>query len=275
MTARKTADQDPTHLLELARAGDMQALEDLLQALQPQIYRFGMKMCRQSEDAEDVVQDTMLTLARSFRDFRGASSISTWLYTIARSFCIKKRRKSKFAPKVEESLDDLSAAAASAVQSRAPDPEAQAESRETWQQVQAAIRALEPGQREVLMLRDVEGLKAREVAEVVGISVAAVKSRLHRARAELRGHLAAAPSVARPGCPDIRKVFSEHLEGDLSPDICASMEVHIAGCPLCAAECDGLQATLNACSSAPCEVPAEVQERLRAGLREALRTLPG
>jgi len=274
MTATETTDQDPTHLLELARAGDMQALEELLQALQPQIYRFGMKMCRQSEDAEDVVQDTMLTLARSFRDFRGASSISTWLYTITRSFCIKKRRKSKFAPKVEESLEELHSKTANAVQSSEPGPEAQAESKETWEHVQTAIRALDPGYREVLMLRDVEGLKAREVAEVVGISVPAVKSRLHRARAELRDHLAAAPIVSRPGCPDIRKVFSEHIEGDLSPDICATMEAHIADCPMCASECTGLQATLNACSSAPCEVPAEIQERLRAGLREALRSLP-
>ena len=57
-----------------------------------------MKMCRDPEDAQDVLQDTLLAMARGVRDFRGASSISTWLYTIARSFCIKKRRRSKFAP---------------------------------------------------------------------------------------------------------------------------------------------------------------------------------
>src|SRR5258708_3072788 len=91
-------------LLELSRAGDGKALEALLERHQAQIYRFGMKMCRDPEDAKDVLQDTLLAMARGVRDFRGASSISTWLYTIARSFCIKKRRKSKFAPE-ERSLD--------------------------------------------------------------------------------------------------------------------------------------------------------------------------
>src|SRR5581483_2651932 len=83
-------------LLADARAGDKQALETLLERHQAQVYRFGMKMCRNPEDAKDVLQETLLAMARSVRDFRGASSISTWLYTIARSFCIKKRKRSKF-----------------------------------------------------------------------------------------------------------------------------------------------------------------------------------
>lgn len=86
-------ESDTSQLLERARGGDAAALEALLRAVQPQLYRFSMKMCRHTEDAEDVLQDSMMTLARSFRDFRGASSLSTWLFTIARSFCIKKRRK--------------------------------------------------------------------------------------------------------------------------------------------------------------------------------------
>ncbi len=99
-------------LLAEARAGDRHALEVLLERHQAQVYRFGLKMCRDPEDAKDVLQDTLLAMARGVRDFRGASSISTWLYTIARSFCIKKRRRSKFAPEEERSLDtDLTAEA--------------------------------------------------------------------------------------------------------------------------------------------------------------------
>ena len=64
-------------LLERARAGDRQALEALLERHQAQVYRFGMKMCRDPEDAKDVLQDTLLSMARGLRDFRGASSIST------------------------------------------------------------------------------------------------------------------------------------------------------------------------------------------------------
>lgn len=262
---------DASQLLERAREGDEEALEQLLSAVQPQLYRFSMKMCRHTEDAEDVLQDSMLTLARSFRDFRGASSLSTWLFTIARSFCIKKRRKSKFAPEREESLEQLAPTERATIQSEAPGPHEHAESAEVWQQVQAAIGRLEPAYREVLVLRDIEGLRAKEVAEVVGITVPAVKSRLHRARTQLREKLAATPYRRRPGCPDIRKVFSQHLEGDLSPDICSTMEAHVASCPACAAECDGLKAALNACATAPCEVPAEVQRRVRTALHQALQ----
>src|SRR5512145_2588145 len=98
----ETTDQD---LLAGAQRGDPKALDDLLQRHQRRVYRFGLKMCRDPEDAKDVLQDTLIAAARSIRDFRGASSVSTWLYTIARSFCIKRRRRSKFAPEHEESLD--------------------------------------------------------------------------------------------------------------------------------------------------------------------------
>src|SRR5512138_1773902 len=92
-------------LLDAARAGDSHALETLLERHQAEVYRFGMKMCRDPEDAKDILQDTLLAMARGVRDFRGASSLSTWLYTIARSFCLKKRRRSKFAPEEERSLE--------------------------------------------------------------------------------------------------------------------------------------------------------------------------
>lgn len=259
---------DAASLLERAREGDPRALEALLREVQPQLYRFSMKMCRHTADAEDVLQDSMMTLARSFRDFRGASSLSTWLFTIARSLCIKKRRKSKYAPEREESLEQLAPVEQGRLQTAIPDPHEQAESAEIWQQVQSGIQRLEPPYREVLVLRDIEGLSANDVAEIVEISVAAVKSRLHRARAQLRQQLTETPYRSQAGCPDIRKVFSEHLEGDLSPDICSLMEAHVANCEPCASECHGLKAALNACSAAPCEVPEAVQQRVHEALRK-------
>ena len=84
-------------LLEAARAGDADALEALLGRYQGPVLRFSRKMCRDTEDARDVLQETLLAMARGIRAFRGGSSLSTWLYTIARSHCIKKRRRSKFA----------------------------------------------------------------------------------------------------------------------------------------------------------------------------------
>ena len=94
-------------LLAAARSGDKDALETLLLRYQPRVYRFGMKMCGDTDDAKDVLQETLLAMARGVRDFRGASSLSTWLYTIARSFCIKKRRRSRFAPAEQQSLDTV------------------------------------------------------------------------------------------------------------------------------------------------------------------------
>lgn len=178
-----------TELLEAARAGDDTALEALLERHQAQVYRFGLKICRDPEDASDVLQDTLLAMARGVRDFRGASSLSTWLYTVARSFCIKKRRKSKFAPE-ERSLDTDVGVDASCLADTAKSPDDALLGKQVEDALESAFRALEPMYREVLVLRDVEGLSAPEVAQVLGISTQAVKSRLHRARIAVRERVA-------------------------------------------------------------------------------------
>jgi RNA polymerase sigma-70 factor, ECF subfamily len=268
-------DQADHQLLERARAGDAAALEELLGRHQARVYRFGMKMCRDPEDAKDVLQDTLLAMARSVRDFRGASSISTWLYTVARSFCIKKRRKSKFAPDEQRPLDadDVLEAA-----DPAPSPHDALASKRVEHAIERAIDALEPMYREVLVLRDVEGLTAPEVAEVLGISAQAVKSRLHRARLSVRSHLAPLldiPSNApnAPGtCPDVLDLFSRHLEDEISAEVCRDMERHLEACPRCRGACDSLKRTLALCraTSASAEVPTAVQSSVQIALRNFL-----
>jgi RNA polymerase sigma-70 factor (ECF subfamily) len=269
------ADED---LLASIRAGDDSAIGTLLARHAPSIYRFGLKMCRDPEDAKDVLQETLLAAARGVRDFRGASSLSTWLYTVARSFCIKKRRSSKFAPKDTVSLDDRDASAEPRSSERAPDDAAA--DRELSGLLEAAIRALEPASREVLVLRDVEGLTAPEVAEVLGVSVEAVKSRLHRARAEVRAKIeerlpSAEQARQRPataGCPDVVELFSRFLEGEIGARECEAMQAHVATCKRCNAACDSLKHTLALCRAEPRgEVPLDVQELVRKALREAFR----
>src|SRR6187549_2635526 len=158
---------DDLQLLERARAGQQDALEQLLERHQSQVYRFGMKMCRDPEDAKDVLQETLLSVARNVRDFRGGSSISTWLYTIARSFCIKKRRKSKFAPEDERSLETAAPADAGKLAARTATPDEALASKQVERALEQAIAELEPMYREVLLLRDAEGLTAAEAAEVL------------------------------------------------------------------------------------------------------------
>jgi RNA polymerase sigma-70 factor (ECF subfamily) len=265
-------------LLEAARRGDAKSLEALLERHQEQVYRFGMKMCRDEEDARDVLQDTLLAMARSVRDFRGASSISTWLYSIARGFCIKKRRRSKYAPETERSLDSEADPEASALADPGRGPDEELAGKEVRRALEEAIGGLEPMYREVLVLRDVEGLSAPEVAEVLGIGVAAVKSRLHRARASVRELVApllgipAAPAAAAPGgCPDVLDLLSRHLEGEISAEVCADMERHVEACGRCRGACESLKRTLALCRTTPsAPVPRAVQDSVRASVRKFL-----
>ncbi len=267
-------EHDDAALLDRARAGDRGALEDLLERHQRRVYRFGLKMCRDPEDAKDVLQETMLAVARTVKDFRGAASVSTWLYTIARSFCLKKRRRSKFAPEQEESLEARAPGEeARQVPDAARGPDEELAGRQIEAALEQAIGGLEPMYREVLVLRDVEGLTAPEVAEIMGLTIEAVKSRLHRARIAVRE--AVAPLLGVPGaapaagCPDVVELFSRHLEGEISASLCAEMEKHLADCPGCRSRCDSLQRTLAVCRSAPLpEVPKAVQADVRRALRQ-------
>jgi RNA polymerase sigma-70 factor (ECF subfamily) len=269
--------EDPSDLVRAAQAGDEAALQALLERYQPQIYRFGMKMCADTEDARDILQETLLAAARTLPGFRGASSVSTWLYAIARSFCIKKRRRSVFAPEIVSA--DAEGPVARAVADPSADPEQSLARREIAGALEAAMAALDPEYREVMVLRDVEGLRAAEVARVTGLSVAAVKSRLHRARAAVRARLAplltpaaaGLPSGGHEVCPDVATTLSRHLEGEIGADACAEMERHVASCPRCAAACDALRETLRLCGTTPAPaVPEALQESIRRGIRGLL-----
>ncbi len=239
-------------------------------------------MCRDPEDAKDVLQDTLLAAARTMRDFRGASSVSTWLYTIARSFCVKKRRRSKFAPEHEESLEAEPDGEVRSIADPGRGPDETLAGKQIEAALERAIGSLQPMYREVLVLRDVEGLTAPEVAEVLGITVEAVKSRLHRARVSVRESIApllgipeeaprAAATEGAAGCPDILQLFSKHLEGEISANVCAEMERHLGKCARCAGRCESLRRTLALCKNEPLpEVPAPVQATVRTALRQFL-----
>ncbi len=270
---------EPTdaELLAAARRGDAEALDSLLARYQARIYRFGMKMCRDPADAEDVLQETLLAMARGVREFRGASSLSTWLYSVARSYCVKKRRKSGFAPDQQESIERGGRDEACQVADPGAGPEDVLLGREIEVALARAIASLDHEHREVFLLRDVEGLKAAEVAEVVGSSVSAVKSRLHRARQRVRETIVVLLDEREARnesdtCPDIVETYSRYLESDIGPEVCKEMEQHVEACATCRHTCDSLKRTLSLCQSLPdLEVPAEVQRAIRASLRKLVR----
>ena len=270
---------DPTDqtLVNAARRGDPEALEALLERYAPAVYRFGVKMCGNPEDAKDVLQETLIAAVRGLREFRGDSSPATWLYAVARSFCAKKHRVSKFAPANTVSLEERGAADTPAA---GPMPEEVVANRELAELLDRELDSLEPSYREVLLLRDVEGLTAPEVAEVLGVSTDAVKSRLHRARAELRSRLEpllpAEERLERVGkradCPEIIGVFSRYLEGEIGAEECAEMDRHVASCDRCLAGCASLKHTLALCrrsSSSP--VPPEIQALVKTALGDLVK----
>ena len=158
-------------LLTAARLGDAAVLEALLVRYQPHLYRFGLRMCGSAEDAGDVAQESLISMARSLRDFRGESSVSSWLYTIARRFCLKKRRRSKFAPVREESLDAPDTGIAQRIADPAPSPEQTATSGELAAALTRAIDALDPIYREVLVLRHLERQPVRHQRGLPGLQV--------------------------------------------------------------------------------------------------------
>jgi len=176
------------------KSGKPEDLERALETLQEIVYGFGMKVCGVREDAEDTAQETLLRLARQLKEFPDARALAVWLYKVARSQCLMSRRKSKFAPAQMLSLDALmpkeSGAAAPAIKSWEITPEEIVLNKELRGKLEDAVLALPPHYRLVLILRDMEQLDTREVAEVMGISEETAKMRLHRARVSLRNALA-------------------------------------------------------------------------------------
>lgn len=259
-------------LMEASRSGDDKALDELLSRHEKQVYRFGLRMCGSEEDAKDVLQETLLAAFRGIHAFRGDAELSTWLYQVARTHCYRLHRRRAGAPEEFQPLDSPAAAHVAAAEAT---PDMASQARQIGAVLQAAILALPEEQREVLLLRDVEGLTAEEAAQVVGIEVRALKSRLHRARLQLRGHLSTllgegAQSDAQ-GCPELAQELSEFAAQEVDQATCVRLEDHLSRCPRCAQACESLKRTVSLCRRIPGdEVPAPVRAAVRQALSRAL-----
>lgn len=256
-------------LLLQAQAGDSAAVDEILSRHEQKVFRFGLRMCGNEEDARDVLQETLLAAFQNVKGFRGDAKLSTWLYQIARSFCLRSRRRTVGEPERVLPLENLEAAA---VPSEQAQPDAQAQAREIGAILQSAMLTLSDAHREALILRDVEGLSAEEAAGVIGIEVGALKSRLHRARMELREKLAG--FLGREGeltgaapCPELADELAAYAAEEIDQSTCARIEEHLKRCKRCAAACETLQRTVSLCRQIPGdEVPAPVRAAVRAAL---------
>jgi RNA polymerase sigma-70 factor (ECF subfamily) len=175
-----TAFGDPTPedsaLIEAARAGDPLALELLLRRRRVEVVRYAVRLCVSPQDAEDATQEALLALSRSIHALRELAALSSWLFLAVRTHCYRlARRTLRYALTLE---GDLAL--------EGPDPEEQLVDRQLRRRISAILSDLEPALRDVLVRRDVLGQTAPEAARALGISVEALKSRLHRARAEVK-----------------------------------------------------------------------------------------
>jgi len=168
-------------LLDAAASGDDDALEILVRRYHDRVHRFGVRVCRDGVDADDAVQEAFLKLSRRPDVARDPSALS-WLMSVVRHACMRLMRPFlRERARLGDPVEDVER-----VPSTDLDPQAALERWRLVHAVHQAIAALERPYREVLVLRDVEGLEGEEVCRALGLGEAAMKSRLHRARRQVR-----------------------------------------------------------------------------------------
>jgi RNA polymerase sigma-70 factor, ECF subfamily len=184
-------------LIARAAAGDADALDALMTEYSPRVYRLAYGITRSVPDAEEVVQDVFLQIINKGAGFEGRAALGSWIYRITTNLSLNKRRGKR--RELETSLDELlptyladghrGGDRAFLVADWSSTPERELLSGESRRLVEAAIDRLPEHYRAVLVLRDVEELSNEEVSQIVGDTVPAVKTRLHRARMALREEL--------------------------------------------------------------------------------------
>ena len=189
----KIRQDDDFDLIQAINAGQSELFPELVRRYERKLYSFGMRMCRDARDTEDMVQDTFINVFKYLKDFRYETKFKNWLYRIATSTCLKKKRKSKYAPERELSLDDFIPDENAEIPVQVPGwasiPLDQLLNEELSAVINEGVASLPEKYRLVLVLRDMEGFNTAETAQVLGLTTENIKVRLHRARLFLREKL--------------------------------------------------------------------------------------
>ena len=187
---------DYAALLVAAQGGNQAAMERLLMKAQEIAYRFSLLVCGHADDADDAMQEALLKTYRHAAQIKEPAAFKTWLYRTVKNACLISRRRRVDEPARLQSLDEMTVGPDGSLQridaeDQGRRPDQVLENTRLRQSLHRALQTLQPESRLIVFLREVEGLSTRDVAEVVGISEANVKTRLHRARLSLRRHLEA------------------------------------------------------------------------------------
>ena len=263
--------------MQLLQRGDDAALEQALALLQNTVFSFSMRVCGQREDAEDTMQEVLLKSVPYLPKFDSPKALVVWLYKVAKNRCLMSRRRSKFAPNPDLSLEELM-----------PDrkemerlsgggrinPEIFAIRSEEAGRLRQAIQRLPPQYRIVLVLRDMEGLTDEEVAEITGLRSGTVRVRLHRARLfvrkelmktgrrlpekDVRSRALRTPVGEQPRPARCKALFAElsnYLDERLDDSLCEELQKHLDGCAPCKAFLASLETTILECRQSPVQAP--------------------
>jgi RNA polymerase sigma-70 factor (ECF subfamily) len=187
---RNYAGESDEALVRLAQDGDNRGFDELVRRYQDRVYRLAFKILRHEEDAAEALQEAFLSAYRGLGNFKAESTFSTWLYRVATNAALMRYRRRREAHiSLEQSQSPNDSAEPLAVPDWSAQPLQELLDSETRQVMERAVLRLPEDLRTVFLLRDVEELSNAEVAEILDLSVPAVKSRLHRARKGLREDL--------------------------------------------------------------------------------------
>lgn len=274
------------------------SVERALELLQGTVFSFSMKVCGQREDAEDTMQEVLVKSLPYLAKFENPRALLVWLYKVAKNRCLMSRRRSKFAPLKDLSLDELMPDRGELRRLRESgplNPESLAIRSQQARRLREAIQRLPPPYRIILVMRDMEGLSDEEVGEITGLRTGTVRVRLHRARLYVRKELAnqwaqgnrppkrlqkaagRAPQVHEPRSGSCKAMFAElsdYLDEQLDDSMCEQFERHLKGCQPCEAFLRSLESTILQLRRLPPERFHRASAvKLRRQLTEQLRSL--
>jgi RNA polymerase sigma-70 factor (ECF subfamily) len=179
----------------MIRKDDPGAFDQLVARYGDRLFAYGMRVCGEREDARDVFQDTLLQAFRSLKTLKEPQAMRSWLYRVVSNACLMKRRKGKYAPRRELSLEELMPGNPDQASIEIPDvsnlPDDAAARHEMQAAVRKAIGELPANYRDVIVLRDLDQLSTREAATALDLPESTIKMRLHRARIMVRNQLVA------------------------------------------------------------------------------------
>lgn len=195
LNRKRKAQFDDTHLIDRLKAGDEEALEALFNRYSTKLYNVAQKILGEVADAEEVIQDVFWTAFRKAKSFRGTAQFSTWLYRLTLNAALGKIRRSKKSKEIEyeEYLPKFQRDGHHSVRPVVDWSDSLDEKyaeQELHELLKDALDQLKPMDKSVVVLSDLEGMPDKEIAVMLGLTVSAVKTRLHRARLFLRGKLA-------------------------------------------------------------------------------------